>query len=134
MSDSTVRGCVWAAAGRIAGVPPAQDLLDTIEGLYQAHSRELGPLVGTNRIWERLIELYHARQGDQPTLFDAPAHVPSFEEAIPDPLTVPCDHCGAEAGQRCVRPSEHKVFGQGVHAIRRSDAAQAARRDGSVRS
>ena len=33
-------------------------------------------------------------------------------------LEVPCPHCRAGVGKRCTRPSEHPVFGGGVHAGR----------------
>lgn len=43
---------------------------------------------------------------------------------VPDdgPLSVPCPHCGADAGQKCQRPSGHTAFGGSVHADRREVA------------
>lgn len=48
------------------------------------------------------------------------------EEWPRDPaLEVPCPTCGAAVGRHCRRPSEHRVFGGGVHPDR-DRAAMAA--------
>lgn len=38
---------------------------------------------------------------------------------------VPCPTCGAPAGSRCRRPSEHKVMGGDVHIAREQAAVDA---------